>query len=84
MTYVSTVSAVVVLESSLMLYKHFHLTKWTLAYTSCETQVAFEDMYTTLLDVDGPEAADRLRRSMHVKTDDALPEEQEWLNSPSA
>lgn len=46
--------------------------------------MAFEDTYTTLLDVDGPEAADRLRRSMHVKIDDAVPEEQEWLNSPSA
>jgi hypothetical protein len=48
------------------------------------TQVAFEDTYTTLLDVDGPEAADRLRRSMHAKIGDPEPEERAWLNSPSA
>lgn len=48
------------------------------------TYVAFEDTYTTLLDVDGPEAADRLRRSMHAKIGDPEPEERAWLNSPSA
>jgi len=44
-------------------------------------QSAFEDTYMTMLDVDGPQAADRLRLAMHVHTDEPLPDERMWLVS---
>lgn len=40
--------------------------------------VAYEDTYLTILDVDGPEWADKLRIRMHDKSTD-LPTEQSWL-----
>lgn len=59
----------------------FYLTRY---YSPLSWQAFFEDTYTTLLDVDGPEAADRLRLKMHVKSDEPLPQEQLWLMSSSA
>jgi predicted membrane chloride channel (bestrophin family) len=46
---------------------------------------AFEDAYLTLLDVDGPEWADKLRLRMHNGKDDSLipGQEQRWLLSTS-
>jgi hypothetical protein len=43
---------------------------------------AFEDVYLTILDVDGPEATDKLRLRMHSGTG-AVASEQSWLLSPS-
>lgn len=40
--------------------------------------VAFEDVYTTLRDVDGDATADRLRLAMHVDGEE-LNDEQQWL-----
>ena len=43
---------------------------------------AFEDVYLTILDVDGPEATDKLRLRMHSGTS-AASSEQSWLLSSS-
>lgn len=44
-------------------------------------RTAYEDTYLTILDVDGPEWTDRLRRRMHDPDSDdhGVSPEQEWL-----
>jgi hypothetical protein len=44
-------------------------------------ETAFEDTYLTVLDIDGPEWADKLRAKMHVqpRAGGPLPTEQSWL-----
>jgi hypothetical protein len=42
-------------------------------------QVAYEDTYLTILDVDGPGAADRLRLRMYDASEPLPGTEQSWL-----
>jgi hypothetical protein len=49
---------------------------------SAMANTAFEDVYLTILDVDGPEATDKLRLRMNCGTS-AVSSEQSWLLSPS-
>lgn len=48
-------------------------------------QTAFEDTYMTILDIDGPEWTDELRRKMHdskrEENKEEFADEQSWLLS---
>lgn len=50
-----------------------------LSFVSAMAQVAYEDTYLTILDVDGEEAADQLRARMYDPNESLPSTEQSWL-----
>lgn len=60
-----------------------HLTFFSLMSfmeNSAMAMVAYEDIYLTILSIDGPEWTDKLRMRMYDRNDkEPLPTEQSWL-----
>jgi hypothetical protein len=54
----------------------------SISFCSAMAMTAYEDIYLTILDVDGPEWTDKLRSRMHDKTNNTqVSTEQSWLLS---